>query len=195
MFNLVDSVHQYFDSLANYHGLRCVISTEKIVRFENEKVFLQIQFDVGKSYEVSVQIGQCFISLDQVQISFNLAELLRLRASEDTKFVERLQIIKPDFLIKAIERLSVIVEKYAARLLDGCDADFNELASFRKKECADYALSNKLKHAKKNAEEAWSCKDYGTVIAVYKPIETFLSLAEKKKLAFAKKQVDRSANN
>jgi hypothetical protein len=182
-----DAVHRYFDPLAGQHGLRCVSSTPEIVRFANGKVFLQVRFSASGSFEVGVEVGEIPTSADLSERPFNLAEVLRLQASPDAIYVERLRASRPDVLTCAVERLSVLTEKYAFGLLDGVAADFVRLGEFRGKECVEYALSCDLRYAREDAERAWANKNYLAVVKAYKPFETALTEVERKRLAFAEK--------
>lgn len=180
-------VHQYFDSLAIRHKLQCVFSDSQIVRFANEKVFLQIRFSAHWSFEIGVEIGEIPTSADQLERPFNLTEILRLYASPDASYVDGLQTSKPDVLTDIIKRLSVLTEKYASNLLDGLVEDFLKLRNLRDKECAEYALSRDLKYARKNAEKAWKDKNYFAVIKAYEPFNMELTKVERKRLAYAEK--------
>jgi hypothetical protein len=182
-----DAVHQCFDPLAGRHGLRCVSSTPEIVRFANEKVFLQIGFDAVRSFEVGVEVGEISTSTGLSERPFNLAEVLKLHSSPDATYVERLQASKPDVLVRAIEKLSMLTEKYATDLLDGVAIDFVRLGEFRDKECTEYALSRDLGYAREDAEKAWKNKNYLAVVEAYKPFEAMLSEVERKRLVFAEK--------
>lgn len=189
MTAFIDTVLQYFDQLAARHGLRCVSSTPAGVRFENEKVFLQVMFAAGGSFEVGVEIGEIQVSAEQPERPFNLSEVLRLHAAPDTTYVERLQATKPDVLINAIERLAVLTEKYAADLLDGNPSEFLLLGEFRDKDCAEYALSRDLRYAREDAEKAWVAKNHFAVVKAYKPLESELTAVERKRLEFSEKQL------
>ncbi len=182
-----EAVHRYFGPLAVQHGLPCVSSTPEIVRFANEELFLQVRFSASGSFEVGVEIGEVPASADQSERPFNLAEVLRLHASPDAAYVERLQASRPDVLTGAIERLSVLTEKYALGLLDGVASDFMKLGKFRDKECAEYALSRDLRYAREDAEKAWENKDYFAVVEAYMPFEPALTEVERRRLAFAEK--------
>jgi hypothetical protein len=189
MSDFIDTVHQHFDPLANQYGLKCVTSSPKIVRFENGKVFLQVNFDAYRSYEIGVEIGEIPASAKTAERVFNLAEILRLRSSPDATYVERLQVSKPGILLDAICRLSRLVAQHATGLLSGDAGDFAQVANHRDKECAAYALARDLRYARSDAEKAWTSKNYVTVVNSYKPWEANLTPSEKKRLSFAEKKI------
>src|SRR5690349_21295310 len=72
---------QQLDPVAKQFGLTCVASTERALRYENDKVFLNVNFDNGGSFELGAEIGRKdFRSSDP---PFSLAEILRLRRVKD----------------------------------------------------------------------------------------------------------------
>ena len=98
MFEFVELAHKFFDPLANRNGLQCMISSESLVRYESNKIFLQIRIDAKRSYEVGVELGQLVLSKTQSERPFNLAEILRLSGSDEAKYVENLQARQTDVL-------------------------------------------------------------------------------------------------
>ena len=185
----VDTAHRCFDPLASRHGLRCVSTAPASVRYENERVFLQVRFAAGGSFEVGVEIGEVQVSAANPERPFNLSEVLRLHAAPDSTYVERLQASRPDVLIEGIQRLAALTARHATGLLDGKASEFLLLGQFRDKECADYAISRDLRYAREDAEEAWAARNYPAVVKVYKPLRKELTAAERKRLEFAERQL------
>ncbi len=181
-------VHAYFDGLANSYGLVCETSTDRLVRFQNEIVFLQVLFDEGRSYEIGVEIGQCSVP-GIPERPFNLAEVLRLGGVPEADYVAKIQASKQDSRDFAIKRLADLTEKYATLLLQGNVLEFLRLAKFRDKECEDYARFRDLRYARHDAENAWAKRDYLSVIKAYRPVEGNLSHAEKMRLKYAMSHV------
>jgi len=73
-----------FDAVAQQFGLSCVLANEREVRYENDSVFLIINFDNGRSYELGVEVGRK--KLTQSERPFSLAEVLRLRSERVNDF-------------------------------------------------------------------------------------------------------------
>ncbi|MDZ4099923.1 MAG: hypothetical protein U1E13_14685, partial [Methylophilaceae bacterium] len=85
-----EKAQRQFDPVAQQFGLVCVACTEWGVRYENDQVFLNINFDNGRSYELGIEIGQQDPRYPGPP--FSLAEVLRLRNIQDAAFVSELLI-------------------------------------------------------------------------------------------------------
>lgn len=190
-----DVVHQYFDLLAAKHELRCVFSDSEMVRFESEKVFLQVRFNASRSFDLGVEIGQMPTSANEPERPFDLSEVLKLHKSSDATYVEHLQVSRLDLLPSVIEHLYLLVERYASSLLDGFVEDFVELGDFRNRECYLYAKTRSLMYARENVEKAWLSKNYQEVVAEYRAFEGDLTEVERKRLAFAEKYLESKKSN
>ena len=189
MLDFANLVHQHFDALAAQHKMSCLISNNKMVRFEGEKTFLQVRFDAGRSFEIGVEIGEKQNSAHRLERPFNLAEILRLKGVSEIECIECLQASKSKVLSNAVELLSNLVTRYANSLLDGTESDFIALAKLRDRECTEYAYARDLRYARSDAEKAWENKNYVRVVNAYKPFITALMPSEKKRLTYAEKKI------
>lgn len=186
MLGFNEIVHQQFDGLASHYRMRCIASTETFVGFQNDAVFLQVLFDVGRSYEIGVEIGQ-IPGAGVPERPFNIAEVLRLRNASDAAYVANLEASQSESREHAIIRLAGITKNWAAELLSGSVQAFVRLGRFRNAECADYAMKRDIGYARHNAEAAWEKKDYVGVVNAYRPVDAALTPAERRRLEYAEK--------
>ena len=83
-----------------------------------------------------------------------------------------------------------MVSTYAVEFLQNTEFSFRRLENLCEGECDQYELETKLDHVRRAVQIAWKKKDYLKVAELYKPVEDFISEAEKKKLYFARKQIN-----
>jgi hypothetical protein len=181
--------HQ-FDPVAQKFGLVCVASTEWGLRYENDKVFLTVNFDSARSYELGVEIGKK--NTKYPGPPFSLAEVLRLRDVQDAEFVSGLMISDETRLPDVLSRLAKLTVSYASDFLMGNDFSFAQVEKMRNKESAEFELVSRLRYAKSTVDVAWSEKDYEAIVRVLEPLEQHLSPAEKKRLEYSRKQLPHS---
>jgi len=183
-----------FSFLIDKYRFRCISVTAFDVRYESDKIFVVVHYDANRSYEVGVEIGQKNVLFDGKERPFNLGEVLRLNGVAEKEGYKSFQAVDPVSLIYCLSRLSSWLEVYAIDFLKNDRFSFKRLSDFREKECDQYELETKLSHIRREVQIAWSNKDYSKVSELYKPVENFLSEAEKKKLAFAQRQMNNLPN-
>lgn len=179
----LEARHQ-FDALAQQFGLSCVLSNERTVRFENDRVFLSVHFDNGRSYELGVELGKK--EPQNPERPFSLAEVLRLRGSAEAQAIDGIMISDYSRLSHALGRLSSLTAQYASDFLLGNDLSFSQIAVLREQECDAYSLEGSLRSARARSEAAWAKRDYQGIIDALGPLEPHLSPAEKKRLEYAR---------
>lgn len=181
-------VRCHFDPLAERFGLSCVASGEQRVRYENDSVFLTVHFDNECSYELGVEVGRK--TSTQSERPFSLVEVLRLReAAADAASIDGIIVSDAARLPGAITRLAALTSEYASDLLRCSDFSFAQVAKLREKEGDAYALARDLRVARAKSEMAWSSRNFKALIAALEPLESHLSLAEKKRLEYSRKQL------
>lgn len=179
----LEARHQ-FDALAQQFGLSCVLSNEWVVRFESDSVFLSVNFDNGRSYELGVEFGKK--KPQKPERPFSLAEVLRLMGSAEAQAVDGIMISDSSRLSHALGRLSSLTAQYASDFLLGNDFSFAQVAKLRERESDAYALEGSLRTARARSETAWAKRDYQSIIDALEPLEPHLSPAEKKRLEYAR---------
>lgn len=178
--------HQ-FDPVAQQFGLVCVASTEWGMRYENPHLFLNVNFDNGRSYELGIEIGKQGARYPGPP--FSLAEILRLRDIQDAAFVSKLMISDEARLPNVLARLAELTIRYASDFLMGNDFSFAQVEKLRSKESAEFELASQLRHARSTVDGAWPARDYGAIVKVLEPLEQHLSPAEKKRLEYSRRKL------
>lgn len=176
-----------FDPVVQQFGFVFVAATEQGLRYENDQVLLNINFDNGLSYELAVEIGRKGTAYPGP--FFSLAEILRLRDIQDAEFVSSLMISDEARLPNMLARLVELTVRYASDFLMGNDSSFAQVEKLRSKESSDFELDSKLRHARSIVDVAWKEKDYGVIVKVQEPLESHLTPAEKKRLEYSRKQL------
>lgn len=179
-----------FDAVAQQFGLSCVSANERSLRYESDAVFLSVNFDNGRSYELGVEIGQK--NAGQPERPFSLAEILRLSELADTASIDGMMVHAANQLHDGLARLATLTTQYAADFLKGDTRSFMRLAQLREQESMAFALQRDLRTAISRAESAWAVKDYKALVAALEPMEPYLSVAERKRLNYSRKQLDPS---
>jgi hypothetical protein len=178
---------RHFDPVAQQYGLSYVASTEWGVRYQNDSVFLMVNFDNGRSYELGIEVGQK--KSTQPERPFSLAEVLRLRGVADAVAIDGIMVSDVTRLPDAMARLAALTSQHAPDFLMGSDFSFAQVAKLRERESDAYALERNLRVARAKSETAWSGRDYRAVIAALEPMALHLSPAEKKRLDYSRKQL------
>ncbi len=174
--------HRQFDPIAKQFDLVCTVSSERNLRYENNEVFLLINYDDSWSYELGIEIGKTGIRCPP----FSLSEILRLRGVQDAAFVARLMISDKTQLPNILSRLAKLTHDNASDFLKGDVVSFAKLEIFRHKECFEFELASRLRHMRMVVDAAWLVRDYRTIVRSFEPLEAYLSEAEKKKLEYSR---------
>ena len=176
-----------FDAVAQQFGLSCVVANEREVRYENDNVFLIINFDNGLSYELGVEVGRKKPA--QPERPFSLAEVLRLRGVTEAASIDGIMVSDAARLHDALMRLAALTLQHASDFLMGSDLSFAQVAKLRGREGDAYALEGALRAARARSEAAWGRRDYEGVVRSLEPLEQHLSPAEKKRLDYSRRHL------
>jgi hypothetical protein len=176
-----------FDRVAQKYGLSRVTADEQRVRYENDRVFLEINFDNGRSYELGVRIGRKVPN--QVERPFSFAEILRLRNIPAAATVEGLTVENGDELHDRLRMLADLTLQYADDFLRGDYLSFAQVAELRQKESSEYAIQRDLRSARARAELAWKANNYAGVVSALEPLSAHLSPADVGRLEYSKGKV------
>ncbi|MDO6705964.1 hypothetical protein [Photobacterium sp. 1_MG-2023] len=187
--NFESLVQKGFSFLVSDYHFRCVEVTNHVVRFESDKVFVAVRYDADRSYELDVEIGELNVLYGGQERPFNMGEILRLEGVAEKERYTFFQASTPSVLANCVAKLSSLLSTYAVELLQHNEFVFKRLSGLRERECDQYELKSKLAHIRREVQISWKNKDYAKVATLYKPVESSISDAEKKKLAFAEKQV------
>lgn len=182
-------VQKEFSFLVSDYLFRCVKGSDREVRFESNEIFVVVHYDIGRSYELGVEIGELNVLYNEQERPFNLGEVLRLEGVEKKENYDTFQANTLPAISNCIAKLALLLSTYAIGLLQYNKFAFRRLSDFREKESDQYELKTKLAHIRREVQIAWKSKDYAKVARLYKPVESTISNAERKKLHFAEKQI------
>jgi hypothetical protein len=177
-----------FGFLETSHGFRSVLSTETIVRWETNQVFVQVQYDAHRSYEVGLEIGQLRCDAMTLGPPFSLSEMLGVAGFALAKR-PFFQTSTEERLMLALEQMARLLVRYGAKLLQNDDEAFAALGRQRDEDCDAYAEEKSLKSMREAAEKAWHDHDYKTVVDLYRVHVGHLTPAETKRYEIALKRV------
>lgn len=162
----------------------CVLASECTVRYENENIFLTINFDFQRSFELGVEIGRRRSA--SLERPFSLGEVLRLNCPEEAAPIDGMMVREATHLPGALERLAQLTSIHAVKFLQGSDLSFAQLARLRQMEGEAYALEKMLRAVRARSDAAWEKRDYQSVVSSLGSIEQHLSPAEKKRLQYSR---------
>jgi hypothetical protein len=189
-FGLQEQAERHFAFLVSENGYKVIDSTPSRVRFESQKVFIELVFEGNRSYELGLLVGNTKLK-DIGNLAFSIDEILRFYGAPEAKRFSLIQVTSRDTLALFVEQLSNILRKYGKEFIEGDEKYFIELSKQRGREIENYALERNLRMARAKAETAWHNKDYATVVKILKPFGTVLSESEVKKLELAEKNLNR----
>jgi len=174
--------------IAERFELALADASECRLRFENEAVFLAVNFDNGNSYELGIELGER--NPNGQERPFALPEILRWRADDRAAQIDGLQITNQDSLERTLRRLPNLLLDLAAPLLNGNRDAFDDLATFREAEGLEYAAERDLRLARSDADKAWRHRDFDGVVAAYRPFLEHLNPSERRRFDYATKAIE-----
>ncbi|MCB1984645.1 MAG: hypothetical protein H6936_06935 [Burkholderiales bacterium] len=182
-FNFIEAVRSEFSYLSDY-GYSCVKVEPTIVRYKSDTAFLNI-YHGRISFEIAAEFGQ--LKWYGNSQSYSVSELIRLSDPEAAKKYKNYAAHSPDGVKAGVKRLSVLLKKYADNFLNGTPCIFAKLSEQGKELIEEFAAEVLLRQVRPEAEEAFRNKDFVKAARLYASIESELSAAERKKLAYSRK--------
>jgi hypothetical protein len=173
-------------------GFRIVESDIGRVRFESERVYVEVLFDAQRSFEVGVQIGLVDALGPGKERPFSLPEILRLRRIPEAGRLDGAQATTANVLCDLLTALARNTRDHARDFLAGDANSYRELASFRELETGKYAQEQRLRYMRADADAAWASKNYPAVVKAYSSDPSLLTAAERKRLEYAQKHIAQS---
>jgi len=182
----VDFTKDAFQFLEERYGYKCTDSSSWLIKYETKDVFVCVEFDGTRSFEISCSVGRQDNFKGSSQLPFDLGEIMRSQgvAAEDAHAA--FQVTTNQTLKKFLVVLATQLDKYGQDMLLGNDHAFSEVSIWRDTECMEYAQKTKMRQIRSMLQVAWGNRDYLKVIDLLDPVNDFLSDTEKKKLHYAK---------
>jgi hypothetical protein len=170
-------------------GFRSTQKNVTLVRYESERVFINV-YHGRASYELNVEIGLRPASAEERERPFSISEIIELISGQREGEFTPPQSNTPEGVRKFVSQLASMVEKYAEPALAGDCLFFDQLSMLRLEKSEAFLKELKLKAVRRAADAAWHEKDYASVIKLYEPLQENLTLAEMKKLSYARKHLN-----
>jgi len=189
--SLAQLASQRFEFLETVYGFRLVVSSETLVRWETDDIFLQVTYDATRSYEVDLAIGQLTVEKERVWPPFSLSDLVGL-AGVPFKVRPFFQASTEDRLKAAVEQIADLFHQHGKRFLANDVELFRSLQQQMNKESCEYGLQKRLSWMRESAEKAWHEHDYKTVVDLYRKQLGNLTRSEAKRYKIALKHVESS---
>lgn len=192
MISFVNVAKQEFDKLANHYGMIEHSKNDQHIRYENSSVFLTVSYDNGRSFEISVEIGQKLAGM--APRPFSLAEILRLVGADEATQVDAFSALSASSAEKlktALKYVEGLTARYADEFLRNNNSAYLALANLRERESIAYAIERDLRSARARAMIAWKKNNYADFVDAFQPMEAYLSPSETKHLLYAQKKIEK----
>jgi len=177
-----------FKFLESEHSFECVESGPWHVRYESAMVFVSIHFDGMRSYELGCSIGRLDDMEGSRRVPFDVGEIFRCEIGSGEVPQSGFQVTNNDALQRASVFLAESLRRYGGKFLEGDDESFKAVSVLRNRECDEYEVKNRIRHAREATDEAWRSGNYHKVVELLSPLQEWLEPSEVKKLEYARKK-------
>ena len=180
-----DAVLSNFGFLHTY-GLKPVKQEVTFVRYESDAMFTNVYHGRG-SFEVGVEIGR----LDRPE-KYGLDYLVSFAGKEaweaegfgrGTMF----QVSTREGVQNIVPKVAALVKKYGDPFLSGRPVFYDELLRANEQASVAYEREQMLSRIRKEADAAWTAKNFARVAQLLQTVRSDLSEVESKRLAYAEK--------
>jgi len=175
-----------FAFLERMHGFRLIERGRSTVVYTTATLQVSLFYDDQRSFEVSLGLSR---QDQQSDPPFSFDELLRFLKVPFTEWPNGYSARTIDTARKIVEKMAVIISRYAGRLLEGDVDSWNRLEEQRRAECIAYAATTNMAQAKRIADAAWASHDYQKVVSALEAVEEELGKTDAAKLAYARRAV------
>jgi hypothetical protein len=176
-----------FDFLRSY-DLKPVEKNPTFVRYESRKVFVNI-YHGRASYEVGIEVGLKAgtekYGLDSVVFAAGKEVWETEGFGKGTMF----QVSSREGVQRIVPGVAELLRKYGEPFLRGDLSFYKQLDKANGRASAEHTRQQLIRRIREQAEAAWSGKSFARVIELYQSIHSELTMIERKRLAFARKQI------
>ena len=127
-------VKDRFGVLEHEFGFRRVLTDDFFARWENNDVFVQVNFDARRSFEVHAEIGQLNVLFNGEERPFNFGEVARM-AGDSWSPLRTLCGTSEESLDYALKELADVLKQHGQDLLRNEAIAFAILGRQREREC------------------------------------------------------------
>ena len=182
-----EAVLSSFGFLRTY-GLRPVEEDVTFVRYESDSVFVNIYHGRG-SFEIGVEIGR----LDRTE-KYRLDYIISWAGEQawDAEGFGRgtmFQVSSREGVQNMVPKVAELVKRYGDPFLLGRPAFYASLEKANERASVSYEHEQMLTLIRREAETAWTAKNFGRVAELLQPVRADLTEVESKRLAYAEKHV------
>lgn len=181
-----ETVVEHFNFLVEVYGFSFLgFQTNSGVscRYESKKVFVQFHY-YPPGFEIDILLGRKGKEDVKVGNPFYFQEVLSFLKRESTCGFMACSV---DNVKSCIPILGELLVEVGDSFLSGVDEDYQNLSLYRNTANKRYTIKQELKQIRELVEDAWSNKNYHTVIELLSPIQEWLNPTELKKLEYARK--------
>jgi hypothetical protein len=180
-----DAVLSSFEFLKAY-GLTPVEENDTFLRYQSDAAFVNVYHGRG-SFEIGVEIGR----LDRPE-KYGLGYIVSWagkQAWEAEGFGRgtMFQVSSREGVHNIVPKVAELVKKYGDSFLTGRPAFYDELQKANDGASVAYEREQMLTRIRKEADAAWTAKDFGRVAELLQPVHSDLTEVESKRLAYAEK--------
>lgn len=158
------------------------------VRFANPPVFVDVDYDVRRSYEITVWVGRTGSSEPPLALA-DILGAARADPSRDADVDKGMQTSDQDAVPRLLERAAQLLDRYAEPLLEGDPHAFARALSVRSKRAAEYTARVVTQPEVDAADAARREKDFGTVYRLLSPVRDALDARERRRLDYAERHL------
>jgi hypothetical protein len=182
-----DAVLSHFKFLSTY-GLRPVQEEVTLVRYESDAMFVNVYHGRG-SFEIGVEIGR----LDRPE-KYGLDYIVswagkQVWEAEGFGRGTMFQVSTREGVQNFVPKVAQLVNKYGAPFLSGRSAFYDELQKANERASVAFEREQVLTRLRKDAEAAWTAKEFARVVELLQPVQGDLTEIEAKRLAYAERQI------
>jgi hypothetical protein len=170
---------KHFHFLPRDYGFNPISQTDSHVRWENGQVVVELIYDSGRSFEVSLSIGNGSGQAGTSKANFDLGEIVRLTNLHCNPLSTFFQASNERKLDWVLHEMAKLLRDFGSRMLRGDTASFERLAEQRLYEGEQHAKETHLREVRREVEQAWKKSDHGRVVALCGPCLAELSPAER----------------
>jgi len=178
--------------LANFgflhsHGFKMVTEDVTFARYESKAAFVNVYHGRG-SYEIGVEIGR----LDRSQ-KYGLGYIVSWAGKDawDAEGFGRSTMFQVSTMQggeNIVPKVARIAQKYGRPFLEDDTAFYDQLERANERASLKFQRDQMIIQIRKEAEAAWTAKDFARVSALFQPVRDELTEIDRKKLEYAEKQ-------
>ncbi len=181
-----DAVLSSFQFLRTY-GLRPIEEDATFFRYRSKAVLVNVYHGRG-SFEIGLEIGR----RDQPE-KYGLDYIVSWagqQAWEAEGFGQRtmFQVSTREGVQNIVPKVAELVKKYGDPFLSGRADFYDELKKANEQASVAHEREQMLTRIRKDADAAWTAKDFGRVAELLRPIRADLTGIERRRLAYAEKR-------